>query len=53
MIVASALHTHLDEDRSHQMPHYFEFRPGVFFELYVETNLWRTYVQTRPPPGPD
>jgi len=49
MVVASALHAQLDENRTHQMPRYYEFRPGVFFELYVETNLWRAYVETRPP----
>ena len=50
MIVSASLHANLDEKKTHQMPSYYEFRPGIFFELYVETNLWRTYVEKRPRP---
>lgn len=48
MIVAATLHAGLDEAKTHQMPRYYEFRPGVFFEVYVQTNLWRTYLENRP-----
>ena len=50
MIVAAGFHAGLDENKTHQMPSYYEFRPGVFFELYVATNLWRGYIEHRPPP---
>jgi hypothetical protein len=31
------------------MAGYFALRPQVFLELYVNTNLWATYVKTLPP----
>jgi hypothetical protein len=31
------------------MAGYFQLRPQVFFELYVDINLWRDYVKTLPP----
>jgi hypothetical protein len=31
------------------MAGYFELRPNVFFELYVNTNLWASYLKTLPP----
>ena len=53
MIVSASLHAGFDENKTHQMPRYYEFRPGVFLELYVETNLWRTYVEKRPVVKPE
>jgi hypothetical protein len=31
------------------MAGYFELRPQVFLELYVNTNLWSAYIKTLPP----
>jgi hypothetical protein len=28
---------------------YFEMRPSVFFELYVELNTWKNYLAKNPP----
>jgi uncharacterized protein (TIGR03663 family) len=51
MIVSSDLRAALDEGPrgTHVMAGYFELRPGVFLELYVNTNLWAGYVKTLPP----
>jgi predicted membrane-bound mannosyltransferase len=35
-------------DRTHLMAGYFQLRPEVFLELYVEINLWKEYVMSRP-----
>lgn len=50
MIVGAKFHAELD-DRSQRkwlMVGYFEHRPTVFFELYVEFELWKKYVATLP-----
>jgi len=44
MIVSSKLQAALDEKKTHLMVGYFQFRPAVFFELYVELELWRAYL---------
>jgi hypothetical protein len=31
------------------MAGYFELRPNVFFELYVDADLWARYIKTPPP----
>ena len=31
------------------MAGYFALRPQVFLELYVNTNLWISYLKTQPP----
>jgi predicted membrane-bound mannosyltransferase len=31
----------------------YEIRPKVFLEMYVEFEVWRKYLETRPPPPPD
>jgi uncharacterized protein (TIGR03663 family) len=51
MIVAANLHADFDErpGKTHLMAGYFELRPQVFLELYVQTNLWAAYIQTLPP----
>lgn len=46
MIVSTKFNAKLDEDKTHQMAGLFQLRPQNWFELYVETNLWRAYVQT-------
>jgi uncharacterized protein (TIGR03663 family) len=50
MIVSAKLNAALDEksNRRWLMVGLFEMRPGVFFEFYVESGLWRKYVQTLP-----
>ena len=50
--VAAKLNAQLDEksDRKWIMAGMFGLRPGKFFELYVELDLWKKYVATLPPP---
>jgi hypothetical protein len=49
MIVSTKLQAALDENKSHLMVRFFELRPEVFCELYVELNLWRNYLAKHPP----
>ncbi|MHB8524016.1 MAG: hypothetical protein ACYDH9_25110, partial [Limisphaerales bacterium] len=51
MIVSSKFQAAFDErpEKTHLMAGYFQLRPQVFLELYVDLNLWRAYVQTLPP----
>ncbi len=44
IIVSSSFHAGLDEHKSHIMAGYFELRPQVFLEIYVETNLWQAMM---------
>ncbi|HEX3797271.1 MAG TPA: flippase activity-associated protein Agl23 [Verrucomicrobiae bacterium] len=44
MIVSTAFQANLDQKKTHIMAGLFELRPQTFFELYVETNAWTTYV---------
>jgi uncharacterized protein (TIGR03663 family) len=53
MVVSSKLDARLDENRTHLMVGYFELRPHVFLEVYVEVGLWKAYLSTRPKPPPD
>lgn len=50
VIVAAKLDARLDEksDKRWIMAGLSELRPGVFFELYVELELWKQYVATLP-----
>jgi len=51
MIVSAKFHAGLDEKKTHVMAGLFELRPGIFFELYVRSDLWRAYLnaaKTRP-----
>jgi len=50
VVVASKLDARLDEksDRRWIMVGLTELRPGRFFELYVELELWKKYVETLP-----
>jgi predicted membrane-bound mannosyltransferase len=50
LVVASKLDARLDEksDRKWIMAGISELRPGTYFELYVELELWKKYVQTLP-----
>jgi predicted membrane-bound mannosyltransferase len=49
MIVSASLHAGLDENRTHVMVGYFQLRPQVFLELYVDLNLWQAYLAKNPP----
>ncbi len=49
MIASSQLHAALDERQTHVMVGYFELRPQVFLELYVDLDLWRAYLAKNPP----
>ncbi|HOX58507.1 MAG TPA: TIGR03663 family protein [Candidatus Paceibacterota bacterium] len=49
MIVSAQLHAGLDEKQTHVMVRYFELRPQVFLELYVDLKLWRDYLASNPP----
>src|SRR5205823_1641175 len=50
MIVSSKFQAALDEKKTHVMAGYFELRPQVFLELYVELDLWRSYLAAHPQP---
>ncbi|TAK93167.1 MAG: TIGR03663 family protein [Verrucomicrobia bacterium] len=52
VVVSANLHAALDEqtDKRWLMVGYYEIRPQVFFELYVELELWKKYISTLPPP---
>jgi predicted membrane-bound mannosyltransferase len=47
MIVSSRFNAGLDEKKTHLMAGYFQLRPGVFFELYVELGLWKQYLENQ------
>jgi uncharacterized protein (TIGR03663 family) len=49
MIVSSHLEAALDEKKTHVMAGYFQLRPAVFLELYVDLDLWRQYLAKHPP----
>jgi uncharacterized protein (TIGR03663 family) len=51
MSVSASLRAAFDErpEKTRLMAGYFELRPNVFFELYVNTNLWASYLKTLPP----
>ena len=50
IVVSAKLNARLDEksDKKWIMAGYSELRPGNFFELYVELELWKKYVETLP-----
>lgn len=52
MVVSANLHAGLDERKTHLMVGYFQLRPQVFFELYVQLDLWREWLAHRPRAGP-
>jgi uncharacterized protein (TIGR03663 family) len=49
MIVSSQFHAALDEKKTHVMVGYFQLRPQVFLELYVDLGLWKDYLAKNPP----
>lgn len=44
MIVSTKLQAELDAKKTHIMVGIFQMRPQVFFELYVEKNLWTAHL---------
>jgi predicted membrane-bound mannosyltransferase len=52
MIVSARFGAELDEKsgKRYLMARLYELRPGTFFELYVELELWKKYLATLPPP---
>ncbi|MGO8927286.1 MAG: flippase activity-associated protein Agl23 [Limisphaerales bacterium] len=49
MIVSANLNAGLDEAKTHVMVGYFQLRPGVFLELYVDLKLWQASLAKNPP----
>jgi uncharacterized protein (TIGR03663 family) len=49
MIVSAKFQAALDEKKTHLMVGIYQLRPGVFFELYVQLELWQTYLKQNPP----
>jgi len=47
MIVSATFRANLDEKQTHLMPRYFELRPQVLMELYVERELWQEWLAHR------
>ena len=51
MVVSSKFDARLDEPKTHLMVGYFQLRPQIFFELYVERGLWTAYLSKHPAPS--
>ena len=49
MIVSAELHAGLDDRKTHLMVGYFQLRPQVFLELYVDLKLWQAWLAKNPP----
>jgi uncharacterized protein (TIGR03663 family) len=47
-IISARLEPDVDQEKAGIMPHLYELRPEVRLELYVQTNLWAAYLQSRP-----
>ena len=52
MIVSAQFRAGLDEKKTHLMVGYFQLRPQVFLELYVDVKLWQAWL-VKNPPRPD
>ncbi len=50
VIVSSQLARSLDENTSYVMAGHFELRPGIFLRLYVQAELWHSYLQNKKSP---
>ena len=44
-IISTELEPNVDPDKAGLMTGIYELRPGIFLELYVQTNLWNAYLQ--------
>jgi len=47
MIVSAKLRAALDEKKTHLMVGYFQLRPQLFLELYVQLDLWHEWLAHR------
>jgi predicted membrane-bound mannosyltransferase len=47
MIVSAKLRAALDEKKTHLMVGYFQLRPQLFLELYVQIDLWQEWLAHR------
>ena len=47
LIVSTRLNARLDADHSHLLAGIFQLRPDAFLELYVQTNLWSSYIGSK------
>jgi len=52
MVVAANLHAALDEKKTHVMVRYYQLRPQLFLELYVQLDLWQEWLAHRPKNDP-
>jgi uncharacterized protein (TIGR03663 family) len=52
MVVAANLHAPLDEKKTHLMVRYYQLRPQLFLELYVQLDLWKEWLAHRPKNDP-
>ncbi len=50
MVVSSSFDARLDGAKTHTMIGYYQMRPRTFFELYVQSDFWRAYIEKHPPP---
>jgi uncharacterized protein (TIGR03663 family) len=50
MIVSTKFQAALNADKTHVAEGINQMRPQVFFQLYVETNLWNAYVKANSAP---
>jgi uncharacterized protein (TIGR03663 family) len=50
MIVSAKLRATLDEKKTHLMVGYFQLRPQLFLELYVQMDLWQEWLAHHPSP---
>ena len=46
-IISTQLGPDVDEDKAGVPTHFYELRPGVFLELYVQSNLWNAHLLKR------
>jgi uncharacterized protein (TIGR03663 family) len=45
LIVSTSLEGNLPKNQNEVATHIFALRPGVFFDLYVEPDLWKQYLE--------
>ncbi|HWY75616.1 MAG TPA: flippase activity-associated protein Agl23 [Verrucomicrobiae bacterium] len=48
MIVSAKFKRDFDENKTHVMVGYFQLRPELFLELYVQADLWNAYLKAKP-----
>ena len=46
-IISRQLGPDVDEDKAGVPTHFYELRPDFFLQLYVQSNLWNSYLQKR------